>query len=74
VTNRLATESGFCKTCGVIPYGWVEVSEWNPKTYVSTSVAALDDLDPAELAAASVTYCDGKADNWWNPLAETRHL
>ena len=66
--------SGFCKNCGVVPYGWVEASEWNPQQYVSVSVAALDDLDPAELVAAPVTYCDGKADNWWHPPAELRHL
>lgn len=65
---------GFCKSCGVIPYGWVLASEWNPSTYVSISVAALDDLDPAELVAGPVTFCDGRADNWWNPPAETRHL
>jgi hypothetical protein len=65
---------GFCKHCGVQLYNWVEVSEWNDTRYVSVSVAALDDLDPAELAGAPVTYCDGRANNWWNPPAETRHL
>lgn len=65
---------GFCKHCGVSTYGWVHASEWNPSTYVSVSVAALDDLDPAELVAAPVQYCDGRADNWWNAPAETRHL
>jgi hypothetical protein len=65
---------GFCKHCGVILYGWVDASEWNPTTYVSINVAALDDLDPAELVAAPVRYCDGRNDNWWNPPAETRHL
>ena len=65
---------GFCKHCGVVPYGWVEKSEWNPSTYVSINVAALDDLDPAELAEAPVQFCDGLANNWWNPPKETRHL
>jgi hypothetical protein len=65
---------GFCKHCGVQLYNWVEVSEWNDTRYVSVSVAALDDLDPAELVAAPVTYCDGRANNWWHPPAETRHL
>jgi hypothetical protein len=66
--------SGFCKHCGVIPYGWVLASEWNPTAYVSVNVAALDDLEPAELVEAPVTFCDGKENNWWNPPAETRHL
>ena len=66
--------SGFCKHCGVVPYGWVGASEWNPTEYVSVSVNALDDLDHGELAAAPITYCDGRADNWWNPPGETRHL
>lgn len=66
--------TGFCKHCGVIPYGWVARSEWNPTEYVSINVAALDDLDPAELAQAPVQFCDGRNDNWWNPPAETRHL
>lgn len=65
---------GFCKHCGVIPYAWVDVAPWNPSVYVAVSVAALDDVDPAEIIASPVTYCDGKADNWWNPPAETRHL
>jgi hypothetical protein len=65
---------GFCKHCGVIPYGWVPASEWNDSEYVSVNVAALDDLEPAELMAAPVQYMDGRADNWWSPPKETRHL
>ena len=49
-------------------------AEWNDGAYVSVSVAALDDLDPAELVAAPVQYCDGRANNCWHPPAETRHL
>ena len=66
--------TGFCKQCGVIPYGWVAKTEWNDGEYVSVNVAALDDLDPAELAVAPVQYYDGRNDNWWNPPPETRHL
>lgn len=65
---------GFCKSCGVIPYAWIEASEWNPSTYVSINVSALDDLEPAELIEAPIRYCDGKANNWWNPPEEIRHL
>jgi len=65
---------GFCKHCGVAPYRWVDPAEWNDGAYVSINVAALDDLDPAELAAAPVQYMDGHADSWWSAPAETRHL
>jgi hypothetical protein len=65
---------GFCKHCGVIPYGWVEAAEWNDGAYVSVNVACLDDLDPADLVAAPVQYMDGRADNWWSAPKETRHL
>ena len=42
--------------------------------YVSVKLAALDDLDPSELASAPVRLFDGRHDNWWNPPAEARHL
>jgi hypothetical protein len=67
-------QSGFCKHCGVTPYGYVGVTEWNDSAYVSVNVAALDDLPPAELAASPIQYMDGRADNWWSAPAETRHL
>jgi hypothetical protein len=73
-TGAATGHKGFCKHCGVIPYGWVEASEWNPSTYVSINVAALDDLEPAELVDAPIRFCDGKDNNWWNPPEETRHL
>ena len=65
---------GFCKECGVIPYGWVDKAEWNDGAYVSINVACLDDLDPADLVGSPVQFCDGRNDNWWQAPAETRHL
>ena len=65
---------GFCKHCGVTPYGWVPAAEWNDGEYVSINVACLDDLDPAELMDSPIHFQDGRNDNWWNPPAETRHL
>lgn len=65
---------GFCKHCGVKPFSWVDQSEWNPAAYVSINVACLDDLEPSELVAATIQYCDGRANNWWHPPAEVRHL
>lgn len=65
---------GFCKGCGITPYGYVAKAEWNDGESYSINLAVLDDLDPAELAAAPVQYYDGRNDNWWNPPAELRHL
>jgi hypothetical protein len=65
---------GFCKSCGVLTYGWVPASEWNPTEYVSVSVASLDNLDPAELVEAPVWYMNGRDNDWWHVPAETRHL
>ncbi|MFO0649302.1 MAG: GFA family protein [Polyangiales bacterium] len=64
----------FCATCGALTFRHAPVADWNPKAYVSVSVAALDDVAPDELLAAPVTFYDGLHDNWWNPPAETRHL
>jgi hypothetical protein len=65
---------GFCKHCGITPYGYVPAAEWNSGEEFSVNVAALDDLEPAELLQAEVKFYDGKADNWWQQPAETRHL
>jgi hypothetical protein len=63
----------FCSTCGVAAFGhgYVEAIGGD---YVSISLAALDDVDPTELAQAPVRYMDGRNNNWFNPPAETRHL
>jgi hypothetical protein len=71
-TDRPGTRA-LCKQCGVTPFGWGHLPQIGGD-YVSINLAALDDLDPAELLAAPVRYMDGRADNWWNPPAETRHL
>jgi len=63
----------FCRTCGVRPFGRGYVEQIGGE-FASVQLAALDDLDPAELGAAPVRYMDGRNDNWFNPPAETRHL
>ena len=63
----------FCKHCGVQPYGWGHIPQIGGD-YASVNLACLDDLDPAELVAAPVSFKDGKANSWWNTPAETRHL
>jgi hypothetical protein len=65
---------GFCRTCGVTPYGWVDAAEWNDGAYVSVNVAVLDDLDPRELCAAPLQICDGRNDDWFRRPEFTGHL
>jgi hypothetical protein len=63
----------FCKHCGVRPFGrgYVEAIGGD---YVAIQLSALDDVDPAELLAGPIQYCDGRNDNWSAAPAETRHL
>jgi hypothetical protein len=63
----------FCRHCGVRPFsrGHLEVLGGD---FVSIALASLDDAEPAELAEAPVTYCDGRNNAWWNRPAEVRHL
>ncbi len=73
---QFATKSGhhrFCKHCGVRPFGDGYIEQLGG-AFVSINLACLDDLDPAELAAAPLQICDGRNDNWWETPAETRHL
>ncbi len=63
----------FCRTCGVRPFGHADVAEGGGAFY-AVNLAALDDVDPTELANAPVMYVDGRHDNWQSPPAETRHL
>ena|ERR1700741_3189607 len=60
----------FCRTCGIRPFGQTQ----NDGGFYAVNLAALDDIDPTELANASVAYVDGRNDNWQSPPAETRHL
>jgi hypothetical protein len=68
-----AGRHAFCKHCGVRTYsrGFLEQIGG---AYVSIALASLDDLEHAELAESPVKFMDGRADNWWNAPAETRHL
>ncbi len=65
---------GFCKHCGVALLRCIPAFEWNDGAYISVFVASLDNVTPAELLEAPIQYMDGRADNWWSPPAETRHL
>lgn len=63
----------FCRHCGIRPFvrGYVEAIGGH---FCSVNLAALDDVEPADLIAAPVRYMDGRHNQWNQPPAETRHL
>jgi hypothetical protein len=61
----------FCRTCGVRPFGHASIGN---AVFYAINLAALDDVDPVELANAPLTYVDGRHDNFAAAPAETRHL
>jgi hypothetical protein len=63
----------FCTHCGVRLYTHGYVKEIGGD-YVSVALAAIDDLPPAELAAAPVRYMNGRDNDWFHEPAEHRHL
>ena len=62
----------FCRACGVRPFG---VGTDTPiGVMYGVNIGCLEDATPEELAAAPITFCDGKYDNWQNPPALTSYL
>jgi hypothetical protein len=65
--NTRTEQHFFCATCGVRPFGKGASKRWG--AYVAVSVHCLDDANDEELAAAPVTWLDGRNDNWSTPPA-----
>ena len=59
----------FCKTCGVRTFG-----ESVDHKFAFVNVAALDDVDRDELAAAPQKFADGRHDKFNESPADTRFL
>jgi hypothetical protein len=62
----------FCKHCGVRPFGVGNSPRWGK--FYGVSVACLDNASVDELAQISITYVDGRTDNWSSPPAVTCYL
>ena len=60
----------FCRHCGVQPFG--TSPRWG--AFHAVNVACLDDATPEALAAAPITWIDGRNDNWDSAPAFTAHL
>jgi hypothetical protein len=71
--NSRSNHHLFCRHCGVRPFGRGYLEQIGGD-YVSINLAALDGVDPTELAEAPIKYMDGRNNSWWTPPAETRHL
>ncbi|TGK15938.1 GFA family protein [Leptospira kmetyi] len=63
----------FCKNCGVRTFteGYIEEIGGS---FVSVSLATLNDLEISDLVAAPLWYADGLHNNWRQQPAEIRHL
>jgi hypothetical protein len=72
-TRSDAIHNLFCSHCGVRPFGRGNIPEVGGE-FIAVNVACLDNITASELAELPVHYSDGRADNWMNPPAETRHL
>jgi hypothetical protein len=63
--NTRTEQHFFCATCGVRTFGKGTSKRWG--AYVAVGVNCLDDVTADELAAAPITYLDGRNDNWTTP-------
>ena len=62
----------FCKRCGVRAFGIGDAA--GPKRMYGVNLGCLENVTPEELAAAPITYVDGKHDNWQQAPVITSYL
>ncbi|WP_157077200.1 hypothetical protein [Curvibacter delicatus] len=66
------TCNGSCH-CGVHPFDRGHIEEMGGD-FVSIQWSTLDDVLPAELLQGPMQFADGRDNNWWVALVNTRHL
>jgi hypothetical protein len=71
--NTKAGHHLFCRQCGVRSFARGHIKEIGGD-YVAVQLAALDNVDPAELLATPIRYADGRHNRWDIVPTETRHL
>ncbi len=64
----------FCTTCGIRTPGYGEHPGASGAPFYFVPIAALDDVDPDELAAAPLRFVDGRHDRRDRSPADTRLL
>jgi hypothetical protein len=70
--NTKTERHPFCTQCGVRPFAIGKSPRWGD--FYAVNVTCLDDATPEELAAAPITFLDGRHDNWTTAPAAAWHL
>ena len=70
--NTMKNEHCFCRHCGVRPFGIGNAE--GPGRLYGVNLGCLENATPEELAAAPITYVDGRHGQWQQPPAITSYL
>ena len=71
--NTHSIKQHMCKICGLRPYGKGDIPQLGG-AFVAINIACLDDVSDEELAAAPITYCNGRDNDWQHEPAVTSYL
>ncbi|MGH8399852.1 MAG: GFA family protein [Gammaproteobacteria bacterium] len=71
--NTNSVHHYFCSTCGVRSFAHGNIPEAGGEFY-SVTLACLDEVSDAELAAIPVRFSNGRDNDWMNTPTVTAHL